>query len=62
MNEDTIKYLRDALGAATVQVKCGNCGELVSFDEEDCPQCHELLHPDTQPGLSNPSNDRLPLR
>ena len=62
MNEDTVKYLRDALGAATVTVKCGACGATVPFGTEECPKCGEDLKNDFTPGLSNPSNDRLPLR
>ena len=62
MNEDTVKYLRDALAGATVEVKCGHCGAVVPFGTEVCPECNEPLTADMQPGLSNPGNDRLPIR
>jgi vacuolar-type H+-ATPase subunit I/STV1 len=46
--------------------QCPICGEVVEIvntgDYPVCPQCGENLDLDLEPGISEPANDRLPIR
>ena len=47
--------------AARAAKTCQSCGTVVSKEVETCPQCGADLSFDTNEGLANPGNDRLPL-